>query len=142
MSPASVELLPPPRGFEDIHRVLLTKDAVDFVAELSRAFASESEALQRRRSAKKLELAGSPTLLPSFPVSSSARMDPKWRIAPLPPRLRNRRLDMGDVSPADGDTLGLCLKADVQGIQVDFDDGHCPTWKNQAGTFEVLRPSI
>lgn len=23
------------------------------------------------------------------------------------------------------------MKANVQGIQVDFDDGHCPTWKNQ-----------
>lgn len=32
------------------------------------------------------------------------------------------------------------MKAKVQGIQVDFDDGHCPTWKNQIiGLHNVYR---
>ena len=37
----------------------------------------------------------------------------------------------GDVSPADGEKLIASLKTDVDGVQVDFDDGHCPTWTNQ-----------
>lgn len=46
-------------------------------------------------------------------------------------RLQNRHVDLGDVSPSDLDHFSKALRCDVQGIQVDFDDGHCPTWKNQ-----------
>lgn len=49
----------------------------------------------------------------------------------LAKRLRNRSLDLGDVSPSNLEHFSTALRTDVQGIQVDFDDGHCPTWKNQ-----------
>lgn len=52
-------------------------------------------------------------------------------MAPVPKRLINRRLDLGDVSPTSLVHFTSALNADVQGIQVDFDDGHCPTWHNQ-----------
>lgn len=38
---------------------------------------------------------------------------------------------MGDVSASNTAHFVEALNADVQGIQVDFDDGHCPTWQNQ-----------
>lgn len=38
---------------------------------------------------------------------------------------------MGDVSPANTAHFVDALNCDAQGVQVDFDDGHCPTWKNQ-----------
>ena len=37
---------------------------------------------------------------------------------------------MGDVSPADYERFSSALQADVDGVQVDFDDGHCPSWSN------------
>lgn len=37
---------------------------------------------------------------------------------------------MGDVSPADFERFTSALRADVDGVQVDFDDGHCPSWSN------------
>lgn len=40
-------------------------------------------------------------------------------------------MDLGDVSPTNFEHFSSALRANVQGIQVDFDDGHCPTWKNQ-----------
>ena len=46
-------------------------------------------------------------------------------------RLQNRHLDLGDVSPSDFSHFTAALRSPVQGIQVDFDDGHCPTWRNQ-----------
>lgn len=53
-----------------------------------------------------------------------------WKIAELPERLQNRKLDLGDVSPANTHHFVDALYSDVNGIQVDFDDGHCPTWRN------------
>lgn len=33
-----------------------------------------------------------------------------------------------------------CVCSAVQGVQVDFDDGHCPTWNNTIqGHFNVLQ---
>lgn len=42
----------------------------------------------------------------------------EWKINDLPDRLRNRKLDLGDVSPANTIHFTDCLYAEVQGIQV------------------------
>lgn len=43
-----------------------------------------------------------------------------------------RKLDLGDVSPSNTDKFVEALQCDdVNGIQTDFDDGHCPTWRGQ-----------
>jgi malate synthase len=34
------------------------------------------------------------------------------------------------------------LNEDVQGIQVDFDDGHCPTWRNQLLAFHNINLAV
>ena len=44
------------------------------------------------------------------------------------------------MSPSNYEHFTSSLKANVQGVQVDFDDGHCPTWKNQIhGLYNVYR---
>ncbi|OQS01163.1 malate synthase [Achlya hypogyna] len=53
-----------------------------------------------------------------------------WTINPLPQILRDRRVDIGDTSPARTDELVSALNSGAQGVQVDMDDGHCPSWKN------------
>lgn len=64
------------------------------------------------------------------PVFKNTHTSNNWKINELPKRLRNRKLDLGDCSPANTFHLIDTLNADVQGIQVDFDDGFCPTWFN------------
>merc|ERR1719394_776604 len=77
--------------------------------------------------------------LPGFP-SSPPRDDQSWKVAPMPARLRQRHLDLGDVSPALTQRFKQCLQQDVVGIQTDFDDGHCPTWNNQIlGWWNIYR---
>lgn len=68
-------------------------------------------------------------------IHGSESLCPKekdWHVGRIPSRLTNRHIDLGDVSPADKEALlnGL-YAAHVNGLQVDFDDGHCPTWSNQ-----------
>lgn len=52
------------------------------------------------------------------------------RKGPVIEKLKNRTVDLGDISPANAKLLETALRSSAQGIQVDFDDGHCPTWTN------------
>ena len=62
----------------------------------------------------------------------------EWTIDPLPDLLLDRRCDLGDVSPANGSQLHAALESSAQGVQVDFDDGHSPTWANSIrGWFNI-----
>lgn len=46
------------------------------------------------------------------------REDSTWRVAELPHRIQARKLDCGDVSPADLDHLMRALNSGASGIQV------------------------
>jgi len=66
-----------------------------------------------------------------------------WKISPLPPQLQNRHIDLGDVSPSNVLHLEMALKSGVQGIQIDFDDGECPSWRNMIqGEGKTQRPKV
>ena len=108
---------------------IFTEDAKEFLSKLITRFDKDVSDLLCNRQKTKIEYNVSGKL-PSF-KQTEATEDKSWRISPVPARLRQRHLDVGDVSPADGDKLRRALRADVDGIQVDFDDGHCPSWSNQ-----------
>lgn len=117
-----------PRRLEHEHSVLFTAEACAFLEALVSAFQTRLNAALLARQRRRLDIAAG-RWLAEFRNDSAAC--PRWRVAELPVRLRNRQLDLGDVSPANTVhfTDALYVKG-VQGIQVDFDDGHCPTWRN------------
>ncbi|XP_076055662.1 malate synthase-like isoform X2 [Oratosquilla oratoria] len=92
--------------------------------------------MRRRLQCKvELDLTGA---LPDFPVNPEVR-ETSWKVAPVPRRLYSRYLDLGDVSPANTDHFMTALNCPVNGIQTDFDDGHCPTWRTQLrGLYNVF----
>ena len=116
---------------------ILPEDAKEFLSKLITRFDKDVCDLLCSRQKTKIEYNVSGKL-PSF-KQSAATEDKSWRIARVPPRLRQRHLDVGDVSPSDGDKLRRALRADVDGIQVDFDDGHCPSWRNQLRGWENVK---
>ncbi|KPP64059.1 malate synthase, glyoxysomal-like, partial [Scleropages formosus] len=93
-----------------------------------------------QRSARKahLDLSGE---LPGFSDDTAhIRNDPTWRVRPAPARLRRRHVDIGDLAPCDTERFMRALRSPAQGIQVDFDDGNCPTYYNQIkGIYNVYR---
>ncbi|CAG2053607.1 unnamed protein product [Timema podura] len=132
--PPDVYLDPPPPGLEVEHARMFTTDALKFVAQLITAFDRDVDQLYQMRLVRKCDLRGG-SALPNF-----QRVPGDWKVAPLPRRLLNRHLDLGDVSPSNQEHFTKALNADVQGVQVDFDDGHCPTWRNQiSGLHNVYR---
>lgn len=113
---------------------LFTKNALDFVAELITTFEDRIDQLHWGRLKRKADIHLNGTL-PHF-----SDRTPSWKIATLPDRLQNRQIDLGDVSPANTSHLTKALNTNVQGVQVDFDDGHCPTWHNQiVGLYNVYQ---
>ncbi|TYZ63802.1 hypothetical protein PybrP1_007334 [[Pythium] brassicae (nom. inval.)] len=122
-----------------VYDAVLTADAVAFVAELAATFAHDVAQLHERRSARRVAVEQQ-GVRPAFLAETKAiRDDPSWRVDPVPPVLQDRRVDIGDVSPANREFLLRALNSGAQGVQVDFDDGHCPTWKNTLlGHFHIL----
>ncbi|XP_053595512.1 malate synthase-like [Microplitis demolitor] len=117
-----------PKGLEQEFNELLTCDAIEFLVDLVGKFENYIEDLYNRRLQRKLQQRNNPQeTLKFFKLDTN-----DWKVAPVNGRLSNRRLDLGDVSPSNLEHFTAALKCtDIQGIQVDFDDGHCPTWFNQ-----------
>ncbi|XP_051277200.1 malate synthase-like [Dicentrarchus labrax] len=129
--PVSMELSPPPSGLEAEHETLFTTDSLLFLRELISTFDEEVDEVLRLRVSRKahLDLSGD---LPSFQESTRhIRRDAAWRVRPVPPRLQRRHVDIGDLAPCDTQRFIKALLSPAQGIQVDFDDGNCPTYHNQ-----------
>ncbi|XP_072351695.1 malate synthase-like [Scyliorhinus torazame] len=126
-----VELEPPPPSLKEEFQTLLTPEAIKFLAELVSTFDANIDEILRLRIITKLDLdrrCGIPEFLPH---TSHIREDQSWRVHPVPRRLQNRHIDLGDVSPANTEHFIRALRSNAQGIQTDFDDGHCPTYFNQ-----------
>ncbi|CAL4076363.1 unnamed protein product [Meganyctiphanes norvegica] len=124
-----VEVEAPPPGLEEEYATILTPEALQFVAQLVMEFDQQVEMMLKQRIKRKVELDISGDL-PDFTTNPELH-EKKWKIAPVPKRIQCRFLDLGDVSPAYTNKFTEALKCPVNGIQVDFDDGNCPTWRNQ-----------
>lgn len=125
-----------PHRLEAAYKDIFTEGALAFLAELVSEFDAEVERVLQNRIKRKLQVEQE-GWTPEFWNDSAAL---EWTIDELPERLRNRKLDLGDVSPANTVHFIDCLYANVQGIQVDFDDGHCPTWRNTVqGIYNVTK---
>ncbi|KAL3045349.1 hypothetical protein OYC64_013592 [Pagothenia borchgrevinki] len=126
-----MELSPPPSCLKAEYETIFTTDSLLFLHELISTFDEEVDQVLKLRVSRKahLDLSGD---LPSFLESSShIRRDPAWRVLPVPPRLQRRHVDIGDLAPCDTQRFIQALQSPAQGIQVDFDDGNCPTYYNQ-----------
>lgn len=139
-----------PRRLETEYATIFTKDAKRFLYDLVNKFESKVEKILLARERRRLDtVEGKWT--PNF-----KRVPGDWKIEEIPQRVRNRQLDLGDVSPANTANFIDALYADVRGIQVrwtklvwtsqfleliriifllqnkkvDFDDGFCTSWSN------------
>ncbi|XP_019634434.1 PREDICTED: uncharacterized protein LOC109477554 [Branchiostoma belcheri] len=126
----SAEVQPPPPGLEQAHRTLLTPEAVAFVARLCAEFDRDVDQMLRARVLRKIQMDQTGEL-PDFPEKTRRIREAEWKVHPVPRRLQNRHVDLGDVSPANTQHFLQALNSKAEGIQTDFDDGHCPTWTTQ-----------
>lgn len=130
-----VERHAPPTPYDE---VILTPDAIEFVVELDRRFASRQADLLRARDARQREFdAGQ---LPSFREDTRAIRDADWRVAPTPADWNDRRVEItGPPSPK------MAINALNSGASVwmaDFEDALSPTWHNLIEGQSVVREAV
>src|SRR5918993_245119 len=122
---------------------ILTEDALDFVAELTRRFgARRSELLQARIDRY---AAGSPGAGLNFlDETAEIREDPDWRVAPPAPGLADRRCEI--TGPTSRKMTINALNSGARVWMADFEDATAPTWFNvvdgQLNLFDALRRQI
>ncbi|MFR9722068.1 malate synthase A [Streptomyces sp. MS19] len=107
---------------------VLTEDALDFLAELHRRFTPRRDELLELRGKRRAEIArtGALDFLPAARVR-----DGEWRVAPAPPALQDRRVEI--TGPTDRKMTVNALNSGARVWLADFEDASSPTWENVIG---------
>ncbi|KAK3535591.1 hypothetical protein QTP70_017124 [Hemibagrus guttatus] len=139
--PYNVEVVPPPPELQMEFETLFSTEAIQFLSDLCSRFQPDvDKVVLKMRILRKVQLDLSEELPGFMEDTAHIRNDPSWRVSPVPVRLRCRHVDIGDLAPCDTQRLTQALKSTAQGIQVDFDDGNCPTYYNQIkGIYNVYK---
>ena len=122
---------------------ILTADALDLVAELTRRFGSRRDELLQVRVDR--YAGGTPGARLGFAAETAdIRADPDWRVAPPAPGLADRRCEI--TGPTSRKMTINALNSGARCWMADFEDATAPTWFNvvdgQLNLFDALRRQI
>ncbi|MDX2134400.1 MAG: malate synthase A [Saprospiraceae bacterium] len=126
----------------EAYSTILTPGALDFLSELHRAFNARRLELLRARVARQARLdAGE---LPSFPRNTQEIRETAWQVAPLPPDLQDRRVEI--TGPTDRKMIINALNSGARVFMADCEDSLSPSWANivqgQINLFEAVRGTL
>jgi malate synthase len=108
---------------------VLTEDALSFVSDLHREFNPVREELLRRRAERQERLdAGE---MPDFLPETKDVREEEWTVAPPPPDLRDRRVEI--TGPTDRKMMINALNSGARVFMADFEDANAPHWENMVG---------
>ncbi|HEY2065118.1 MAG TPA: malate synthase A [Gemmatimonadaceae bacterium] len=124
---------------------VLTPAALAFVAELHRAFAARRREVLDRRASRRKELATHPAGAPlDFPSETAAIREAPWTVAPAPPDLDDRRVEI--TGPVDRKMMINALNSGARVFMADLEDACSPTWANvvegQRNLMEAVRGTL
>src|SRR2546421_230840 len=121
-------------GMEEI----LTPEALEFVADLHRRFAPMRADLLARRAARQREFdAGA---RPAFWPETAAIRAGDWQVAPTPPDLQKRRVEI--TGPSERKMMINALNSGASVFMSDFEDALSPTWENIVQGQANLRDAV
>jgi malate synthase len=117
---------------------ILTAEALQFVADLSRRFGATRDDLLARRHQRQLEIVDG--RLPDFLPETAAIRERSWRVAPITADLRDRRVEI--TGPVDRKMIINALNSGASVFMADFEDSNSPTWKNNIEGQLNLRDAV
>ncbi|HEY6835068.1 MAG TPA: malate synthase A [Gaiellaceae bacterium] len=121
---------------------ILTPDAIELVAELERRFGPRRRELLRARAERQQRLDGGE--LPDFLPETREIREGDWTIAPEPPGLQDRRVEI--TGPTDRKMVINALNSGAKMFMADFEDANSPTWANmvegQANLVDAIERTI
>ena len=121
---------------------ILSDDALAFVGELHRRFDGRRRELLAARAERQARLdAGE---LPDFLPETEHVREGDWQVAPLPPDLQDRRVEI--TGPVDRKMVINALNSGARCFMADFEDATTPTWANlldgQANLIDAIDRTI
>ena len=122
---------------EGEHAAILTGEAIEFLATLSRRFEARRRELLARRAARQSALDGG--ALPEF-LAETASVRSDWSVAPIPADLADRRVEI--TGPVDRKMIINALNSGANVFMADFEDSNSPTWRNNLDGQVNLRDAI
>ena len=118
--------------------LILTPAALGFIAKLHRSFDRRRRALldQRVRVQQQLDSGW----LPSFLPETAQIRQGDWVVAPTPPDLLDRRVEI--TGPVDRKMVINALNSGASVFMADFEDSNSPTWDNMIDGQINLRDAV
>ncbi len=121
-------------GFESI----LSPEAIAFLVALETRFGSRRRELLAKRDERRAELEAGQ--LPDFLESTRSIRESDWTVAPIPPALADRRVEI--TGPVDRKMVINALNCGAPTFMADFEDSNSPTWFNAVQGQINLRDAI
>jgi malate synthase len=108
---------------------VLTPAALEFVAEIQERVGSAREDLLGRRVLRQQDFAHGVPL--DFPAHTRSIRQTEWEVAPTPPDLADRRVEI--TGPVERKMMINALNSGASAFMADFEDSLSPTWENVVG---------
>ena len=105
---------------------ILTPAAVGLLAGLHRRFESTRRSLLEARAEVQRNLDAGGSL--AFPVETEPIRNAEWTVAPIPPDLQDRRVEI--TGPVERKMVINALNSGASVYMADFEDSNAPTWAN------------
>jgi len=137
MSPAENTVrftAPAPAGAEAI----LSPEAARFLAELSRRFEPRRRQLLAARADRVQRLLAGE--LPDFLDETRSVREADWTVAPIPPALRDRRVEI--TGPVERKMVINALNSGASMFMADLEDSNSPSWENCVGGQQNLADAV
>jgi malate synthase len=117
---------------------ILTPQALQFLAGMSRQFEARRQELLARRVARQRELdAGR---FPDFLPETAGIRAKEWTVAPIPADLQDRRVEI--TGPVDRKMIINALNCGANVFMADFEDANSPAWANNIEGHINLRDAV
>src|SRR6185369_11497900 len=122
--PQGVQITGPIKpGYESV----LTFEALELVAKLHRAFEARRQELLKARVARQARIdAGE---MPDFLPETKHIREGDWKVAPVPPALHCRRVEI--TGPVEAKMIINAFNSGADSYMTDFEDSNSPNWDNQ-----------
>lgn len=122
--------------------VIITAEALAFVAELAERFTVQRNQLLAARKIRQQEFDAGKN--PDFLPETKAIRESDWRVAPIPADLQDRRTEI--TGPAERKMIINALNSGAKVFMADFEDSLTPTWDNviqgQINLYDAVRRNI
>ncbi len=126
----------------DHEKQVLTQPALEFLLDLQHRFGPARDELLDRRTRRLADLASG--VRPEFLDSTAEIREAPWKVAPAPPDLLDRRVEI--TGPVERKMMINALNSGASVFMADFEDALSPTWANvldgQVNLIDTVRREI